>query len=68
MKTCEVRVDQNYYARISGRIVPIRVLHAVDSRRGVRGGIRKRWMVRNLITNREIVMTAARIRETFTRS
>ena len=72
MKQGDVCVGQTYEARVSGRVVRVVVLAEASRATGrvalfpyerqQRG--RRRWLVRNLASGREIIMTAGRLRAT----
>ena len=57
MKQAEVEVGGTYIARVSGRLVRVRVLQTTSS-----PGRPKRFWCKNLETGREIRCTAARLR------
>lgn len=55
MRDREVQVGSLYWAKVSGRVVPVRVVG-----RSPIG--RRQWWVRNLITGRETRVSAQRLR------
>lgn len=75
MKQREIETGATYEARVSGKLVEVRVLTQIARRPGIpsngwsakafrtpgRRGVRQ-WRVKNLSTGREIVVTAARLR------
>lgn len=62
MKQAEVYVGETYLSRISGKLVVVRVT-AKDEYGGFKSRSRTRYTVINLMTNRELRMSAARLRD-----
>jgi hypothetical protein len=72
MKKSEIEVGKVYTAKVSGRIVPVEVLaertgsshYYGGANSGAAGFTRSttKFTVRNLVTGREIVVSAARLR------
>ena len=58
MTAKDVQVGKVYAARVSGRIVPVRII-AIQARRWDR---RQEWTGTNLVTERSIDITSARLR------
>lgn len=70
MKQIHVEIGGRYTAKVSGRVVPVRVLRMVEqerySGRDYSGNSRyrttRRYVCRNEVTGREITCSAARLR------
>lgn len=62
MKARDVEIGGEYYAKVSGRLVRVKVLREV-CRTNVRGRVTRHWFCRNLATDRTIeVKSAQRLR------
>lgn len=59
MKQADVVVGGQFVARVSGRLC---VLHILEERPASLMSGKKRWLARNLRTDKRIVVTAARLR------
>lgn len=52
MKANEIKIGQFYLAKVSGKVVTVKVLRTVERFSGDRG--RTHWVCKNMLTDREI--------------
>lgn len=52
MKANEIKIGQFYLAKVSGRVVTVKVLRTVERFNGDKS--RTHWVCRNMLTDREI--------------